>query len=201
MKKRSFFSVSRLLTLAFLVVAVGCSEDQKSSVEKPVLVQDSPAQEGWNSKIVVTKAGKRQAVVAYGHMRRFENRPIVYFDQGVDVDFYDSEGKHTTWLSAMEGEYHEKTEDVKGVGNVRVVSDSGITLKTQQLRWINGPGRIVSESAVMITTAEGDTLYGSGFESNADLTHWVLSNPWGRTEKRIDIEQFEASFRKKGASP
>jgi hypothetical protein len=31
----------------------------------------------------------------------------------------------------------------------------------------------------MVTTERDDTLYGVGFESSVDLTHWKIIKPWG----------------------
>ena len=37
----------------------------------------------------------------------------------------------------------------------------------------------------MITTLEKDTLFGKGFESNADLESWRILNPSGVTGSEI----------------
>ena len=37
----------------------------------------------------------------------------------------------------------------------------------------------------MITTHEKDTLFGKGFESNADLENWRILNPSGVTGSGI----------------
>ena len=37
----------------------------------------------------------------------------------------------------------------------------------------------------MITTLEKDTLYGVGFESNADLENWKILNPSGVSGKEF----------------
>ena len=38
---------------------------------------------------------------------------------------------------------------------------------------------IIAEDSVMFTTADGDTLYGVGFESDMDLERWKISRPFG----------------------
>ena len=73
----------------------------------------------------------------------------------------------------------EKSDNLLAIGNVRVFSDSGITLYTDSLLWNNKSERIFSNDSVMLTTNFNDTLYGIGFESNADLTHWKIKKPWG----------------------
>ena len=77
-----------------------------------------------------------------------------------------------------------------------VVSDSGVTLRTEVLKWDSRLEKILSDTVVMVTTVGHDTLYGVGFESDPDLNRWVIHKPWGVSEKRIDIEKLESSFSK-----
>ena len=153
-----------------------------------------PSQEGWQSELIISKAARRQAVVRYGHMMKYDQRKIILFDEGVEVDFYDEQGNHTSNLTSERGEYREDTEDILGKGNVVVESDSGITLQTEVLRWDNHLEKIISDTLVMVTTTDQDTLYGIGFESNADLTRRIIRKPWGVSDKRVDIDKLESSF-------
>jgi LPS export ABC transporter protein LptC len=151
-------------------------------------------QEGWDSVLRVTNAGRLQAVVRYGHMKKYEKSHVVLLDEVVEVDFYNRSGRHTSHLISETGEYHEQTEDVVGIGNVVVNSDSGMTLRTDELRWDNRRGKIISDTVVMVITLQRDTLYGVGFESEPDLSRWIIEEPWGIGEKRIEIEKLEERF-------
>jgi LPS export ABC transporter protein LptC len=182
-----------VLGLTLLCLA-GCSQQDQEIVSSDQEKKEHPSQEGWNSQIYLSKAGRLQAVVRYGHMMKFEGLKVYQFDEGVVVDFYDDEGEHTSHLTSNKGEYHEATEDVIGRGNVVVVSDSGLTLRTDVLRWDNGREKIISDTLVMLTTPDYDTLYGVGFESNADLTRRVIRKPWGVSDQSIDFEKFEDAF-------
>lgn len=183
-----------LCILSVWIFFGGCGVEKQETISTVTEEKEYPSQEGWNSEIRLSKAGKLQAVVHYGHMMKYEKRKIVFFDEGVEVDFYDNKGNHTSHLTSEKGEYHENTEDVLGRGNVVVVSDSGVTLSTDVLRWDNRLGKILSDTTVMVTTTDSDTLYGLGFESDPDLNHWIIKKPWGVSQRRIDIEKFEKSF-------
>jgi len=173
-----------------------CNINSEKTVSTENKVEEYPSQEGWNSKIFLSKSGRLQAVVHYGHMKKFDKRKIYFFDEGVEVDFYDIDGNHSSHLISEGGEYHEATEDVIGKGNVVVVSDSGLTLNTEELRWDNRLEKIISDTLIMLTTPEHDTLYGMGFESNADLSHRIIRRPWGASERKIDLDKIEESFSK-----
>ncbi len=180
-----------LSTLWFLF---HCQGKQEESVIVEQREGEYPSQEGWQSELILSRAGKRQAVVHYGHMMKFDQRQVVLFDAGVQVDFYDDQGNHTSYLTSDKGEYREDTQDIFGMGNVFVKSDSGVILRTEVLRWDDRLEKIISDTLVMVTTPDQDTLYGTGFESNADLTRRIIHNPWGASSKSVDIEELESSF-------
>ncbi|HEX9934616.1 MAG TPA: LPS export ABC transporter periplasmic protein LptC [bacterium] len=183
------------LFVCLILAHTGCGKrkaDIPSDVS-PIPVSELPSQEGWNSSISLTHTGKPQAVIRYGHMAEFESRGVAEFDQGVQVDFFDSEGRHTSRLSAERGLYYRNSEDVVGEGKVVVVSDTGITLYTERMQWNQREQRIVSDGWVSVTTQQRDTLYGMGFESNADLSHWVIKRPRGKTQRRVNLESLESA--------
>jgi len=72
------------------------------------------------------------------------------------------------------------------MGNVVVVSDSGVTLYTDTLDWNSELELIYTDNPVMITTEHSDTLYGTGFESDAGLDHWKVIKPTGVTDRGQD---------------
>ena len=146
-----------------------------------------PDQEGWNSTVISSKNGIVDAIIKYGHMQRFEKRKVVDFDSGIVVDFYNEKGVHTSNLVSEKGKLDEATKNIDAFGNVVVVSDTGITLKTQRLRWDNSIEKIISNSYVTIVTAEKDTFYGNGFESDQNLENWHITGFSGKASKGLDL--------------
>lgn len=183
-----------MIIFSLLIVVFGCSKEESSTVLNKKDKKKMPSQEGFNSKLFITKGETLQAVLKYGHMLKYENSKIVYLDEGVEMDFFDSKGRHTTHLTAESGEYHEDTEDVIGRGRVVVVSDSGVTLHTEELFWDNSIEKIYSDTLIMITTNNYDTLYGKGFESNPDLSKRVIYEPWGVSSERVDMKRVKQEF-------
>ena len=146
-----------------------------------------PDQEGWNSTVISSKNGIVDAIIKYGHMQRFEKRKVVDFDSGIVVDFYNEKGVHTSNLVSEKGKLDEATKNIDAFGNVVVVSDTGITLKTQRLRWDNSIEKIISNNFVTIVTAEKDTFYGNGFESDQNLENWHITGFSGKASKGLDL--------------
>ena len=79
---------------------------------------------------------------------------------------------------------NEKTNDLVAEGNVVVVSDSGVTLYTELLRWDHKKERILSDVFIKLVS-EQDTLTGIGFESDSDLENWTIFEPSGVTNREI----------------
>lgn len=184
-----------------VVMLQSCSEREKGGTG--TAIADSsvyPSQEMWNSTITMTRAGMKQAVIRYAHMVQYENQDTVYFDGGLIVDFFDDRGLHTSRLTSRKGEYHERSSDVIGRDKVVVVSDSGYTLKTEEIRWDNAREKIFSDSAVVFITPDKQWLESSGFESNADLTHRVFHNARIVTQQHIDIKELERTAVSKDSS-
>jgi len=174
--------------ILFFVIAflwLGCRSQDEQTVTPPNY--DGPDQQGWNSRITVTSNGRTTAVVQYAHMEKYSKRGETKFDGGIVVDFYNTEGKHTSNLVAERGLLHEENNDVEAMGNVVVVSDSGMTVRTQRLRWDNTRQKITSNDFVTITTAQNDTLHGKGFQSDQSLKQWSIGRPSGVSQKKIDL--------------
>jgi LPS export ABC transporter protein LptC len=169
--------------LAFLWL--GCRSQEQQTVTPPNY--DGPDQEGWNSRITVTSNGRQTAIVQYSHMEKFSKRREVKFDGGLVVDFYNTEGKHTSNLVSERGVLYEETNDVEALVNVVVKSDSGATILTQRLRWDNTRQKIVSNDFVTIITAQNDTVNGKGFQSDQSLKFWSIGKPSGVSQKKINL--------------
>ena len=61
-----------------------------------------------------------------------------------------------------------------------VISDDGKILMTDSLTWDNNSDKIYTDANLEFITSDSDTLYGTGFKSNIDLTNWKILQPRGR---------------------
>lgn len=180
----------KLIVYTTLFLALGCSKlaEEVESPAKGPPGEETPYQELWDTETTVTKMGVVQSRVKAHHVALFEEKGITQLDGGIQVDFYDERGNHTSVLMADRGVIFEKIQDMEAIGNVVVVSDSGMTLKTEKLRWNNRSRKIISDEFVTITT-EVDTLYGVGFISDESLQNWEIRQPTGVTgRKRLKTE-------------
>ena len=127
-----------------------------------------------------------RALVKSGHLEKFNDRQYILLDKDVDVDFFDDLEQHTTNLKSQIAEVDERTNFMTAIGNVIVVSDSGVTLYTDTLMWNSEEELIYTDDPIMLTTEKNDTLYGIGFESNVSMNRWKILQPSGVTERAKD---------------
>ena len=126
-----------------------------------------------------------RAKVQSGHLEKYNDRAFVLLDSSVIVDFYDDKEQHTSVLTSDKAEVDQSSNDMKAIGNVVAVSDSGITLYTNTLTWSSREEKLRTKDNIMITTEKADSLYGVGFESDSDLKNWRILNPSGVTGREF----------------
>ena len=150
-KGLSFWTGFVSFSLALLLASSGCEERLKPSVLSDLKDRELPSHESWNSTITFSDSGKIKAVLRVGHLEKFEERQSTTLDGGLQVDFFDDDGHHTSVLTAVKGSVDDRTHDLVAVVNVVVVSDSGTTLRTELLHWKNSTRRVHSDEFVKIT--------------------------------------------------
>ena len=97
----------------------------------------------------------------------------------VKADFFNEEEIYTTNLKSTVAEIEEERDYLIAIGNVVVLSDSGVTLYTDTLSWDNVKEKVFTDDRVVFITEEKDTLYGIGFESDIELNNWKILKPTG----------------------
>ncbi len=169
---RYLFFLASLLILLY----AGCGEKKvKPNVNPNLEEAEIPAQESWDAKVIFSDSGKTTAILYAGHLRIFEESRETLLDSGVQVDFYNPDEVKTTTLTSKRGRVDDATKNLYATDSVVAVSDSGVTIKTEELMWRNKDAKIVSDKFVTILTSK-EKIQGFGFESNQSLTNYVIYN-------------------------
>ena len=138
-----------------------------------------PDAESWNATITLTSEGAKRAVIRSGHLEKYQQRQYILLDQTVDADFYNNKEIYTSNLKSDVAEIDEAKDFLIAMGNVIVISDSGLTLFTDTLSWNNVEEQIFTDDSVIFITDQSDTLYGVGFKSDLELNNWEILKPTG----------------------
>ena len=173
----------RLFLFILLILVSSCAREPISEMPSR---DGMPDQESWGVTIVLTSEGLIRANVRSGHLEKYNEKEFVLLDSSVMVDFFNEKEQHTSVLTSNTAEVAQASNDMKAMGNVVAVSDSGITLYSETLTWNSKDEKLHTKDNIMITTLEKDTLYGVGFESDSDLKNWKILSPSGVTGRELE---------------
>ena len=146
--------------------------------------QGRPDAESWDAIITLTNKGAKRGVIRSGHLEKYNDNEFILLDQNVDADFFNEEEVFTTNLKSLVAEIDEEEDFLVAIGNVVVVTDSGVTLFTDTLSWDNQKEKVFTSDSVIFITEKKDTLYGIGFESDIELNNWKILQPTGVFNER-----------------
>lgn len=162
--------------LAVCVVLVALVWGCEDKVE-PARIQGNsgaiPAQESWNTEVMLSDSGRMRATIRAGHVAIYDATHTTVLDSNVQVDFYSFAGLHSSVLTASSATIDDQTKDMVARGNVVVVSDSGTTVTTELLKWDNKRRKVHSDQFVRVVSPH-EILQGYGFEADQDLKNYVI---------------------------
>lgn len=164
--------------LAFLFLS--CEEKLKPSIIH-LPHQQIPSQESWDATIIFSDSGKVRAIVKAKHIMVFQDQEVTILNQGFRVDFYDENGKHTSYLIADSGRVIERTRNLEAYGNIVAVSSEGTKVETSKLFWDNERNKVRSDAFVKVTSPN-EILQGYGFEADQDLKNYVVYKVSGQAK-------------------
>ena len=172
--------MKRCLFLLIFQFACQSNELQRSGETR----QGRPDAESWDAVITLTNKGAKRGVIRSGHLEKYNDNEFILLDQNVDADFFNEEEVFTTNLKSLIAEIDEEEDFLVAIGNVVVVTDSGVTLFTDTLSWDNQKEKVFTSDSVIFITEKKDTLYGIGFESDVELNNWKILQPTGVFNER-----------------
>ena len=172
-----------------MLLTCACGRDESNA---PALPLDVPDQIIENSTITFSQEGIRSATIFAEYVAVYEKLDLKKAKK-VHVDFYDKEGSHTSVLVADSGVIKERKRKFEALGNVVVISDEGIKLETQSLRWDPEVAKIVTDDFVTITKDE-DVITGYGLEADQELKHFVIKKRVRGEIKKLPEEDLKDSL-------
>ena len=120
-------------------------------------------------------SGRTKAVLVAGHLRVYNKPDETLLDSNIKVTFYNLSGERTSVLTAKRGKVNDFTKDLYAIDSVVAVSDSGDTIRTQELMWRNRDKKITSDKFVTIVSPK-EKIQGYGFESDQSLSNYTIYN-------------------------
>tara|TARA_B100000963_G_scaffold45693_2_gene34106 strand:- start:5716 stop:6246 length:531 start_codon:yes stop_codon:yes gene_type:complete len=167
--------IYKKLTIFSILFLISCSKnDTIDEISKDVHDQLST-----NVEITLTKKGNITATINSEILKKNNESLQLELYNNVNVNLFDENFEHKSLIKSQSAMVNEKENIMKAYGNVVVISNDGKILMTDSLSWDNNSDKIYTNANLEFITSETDTLYGTGFESNIDLTDWNILKPRG----------------------
>lgn len=170
-----------LLLIIMITLICGCEEKIKPSITNTKFGQDIPTQESWDTMITFTDSGKVTGILKAGYIAMYATKRYTILDSNITVDFFDENEQHTSVLTARRGKVNDATKDFEANENVIVKSDSGTTLKTEELYWDNTNQKIHTTAFVEITSPK-EQIQGHGLISDQSLKNYIILKVTGQAK-------------------
>ena len=168
--------LNKKLTIFLMLFFVSCSKNEViNNVEEDIHDQLST-----NVEITLTKKGNVTAKIKSEVLKKNNQSLQLELFDNVNVDLFDENFKQKSLIKSQSAIVNEKENKIKAYGSVVVISDDGKILMTDSLTWDNNSDKIYTDANLEFITSDSDTLYGTGFKSNIDLTNWNILQPRGR---------------------
>ena len=164
-----------LLILCLFFLSCNKTEDnQKSSIH------DYMENEITGSPLVIeiSQEGKTSIKIQSDTLYKYNNGNILLYG-GVYADLFDDKGIKSSEMHSDSAIIFNNSDSVKANGNIIVKSVKGYKLITTEILLYNDSKLVHSNKNVLFTTNKNDTLYGTGFWSNFDMSNSKVLKPTG----------------------
>lgn len=158
-----------ILTVAFIALMCSCESNFKD-VQRINTVAFSPSGETENINLKYTDSGKVKAILVSPLMLDFSNLEYGFneFPKGINVTLFDENNKKS-YVVADYAITYAKTDIIDLQGNVKITTDSGERLETEQLFYDQKNEWFYTEKKFKFTNNEGSLLEGPGIDFSKDF--------------------------------
>jgi LPS export ABC transporter protein LptC len=179
-----------VIAVVFSCCLIACSE--RNEIKAPgvgegdstMIVGLRPDQQTKNANINLYSGSVKTTDIKADYICKYTKQDST-LAWGLNVHFFNSEGKETSHLIADSGLIRESIKWMVANGNVVVIDEFGTKLETEQLFWSDRDNRVTTEKFVTIYQ-DGDTLMGTGFESGFPFKGFKIKRGHYGTYQNVD---------------
>jgi len=162
------YRILPLVTVLAVTLFFGCESNFKE-VQKSNFTEFVPSGEAEKINLKYTDSGRIQVILMSPKMLEYANVdfPFTEFPKGIDVTLYDKNGKKTYVKSDYATSY-KLTNLIDLKGNVKITSQDGQILETQQLYFDQKNDWFFTEKSFKFTDPKGVSS-GQGIDFSKDF--------------------------------
>lgn len=159
----------------FFLILVGCSENKELEEYKQY---EGPTMEVENVETLYSDSAVVRVKLQAEKQLEYDNGNRE-FPEGIYIEFYETDGKVSSTITANQGYYNKKEDKYTATGNVIVKNTiKNEELRTEELHWEPAKQEINTDKYVEIETVN-DIFMGNGLTAKQDFSEWSILQPTG----------------------
>jgi len=169
--------LNKLITILLIVLSfAACNTKEVNPAD--IAYYSGPVATAHNLRTTYSDSAKTKVIVNSKLQLEYTDGDRE-FPKGIQVDFFNPDGKNAARLTANYARYEKQTNLYIATGNV-IIKDfiETKTLNTEELRWNRAEKRIFTDKFVRIQTAT-ELLTGTGLTAAQDFSTYRILKPAG----------------------
>lgn len=182
--RKTYFNTLNITAAIYAAVMFilfsGCGGNNKNFAESISENDTLPSMESLGVKTMISDSGiiRYKIVTEQWTIHDKKNPPYWAFEKGVYLEKFDSLLHIDASIKADTAYYYEKKKLWELRGDVLILSQRGDKFETELLFWDEKAKSVYSDKYIQIEQ-EDKTITGYGFESNQELTEYIIKNTTG----------------------
>lgn len=175
-----FLIVGSIFYLCFCFSCGDLNKKQASRVTSALEDSLTSTTETWNLDLELMEEGQRRIRLTGSYAASFntEKTNETRISGPVHVKVYDDTSAVKTWVNADSAIYQAESSQFELYGDVRVRTRDERRLQSEYLKWDQAENKISTPHFVIITTPQ-DSIAGTGFTGESDLSHYTIKQVSG----------------------
>ncbi|MDB5025329.1 MAG: lptC [Mucilaginibacter sp.] len=168
------------VAIAGIALITGCENDLKDLKKISASEVNKPVEKYTGVDVIYSDSAKVKAHMTAPLMINHKvKKPYTEMPKGVKVIFYDNNLVESSTITADYAVRRDVEKTIELRKNVVGTNAKGDTFTSDELIWDENTKQIHSNKLVHIKMADGSITDGSGFTSDENFNHWILTQGTG----------------------
>ncbi|MDB5153468.1 MAG: lptC [Mucilaginibacter sp.] len=168
------------VAIAGIALITGCENDLKDIKKISASEVNKPVEKYTGVDVIYSDSAKVKAHMTAPLMINHKvKKPYTEMPKGVKVIFYDNNLVESSTITADYAVRRDVEKTIELRKNVVGTNAKGDTFTSDELIWDENTKQIHSNKLVHIKMADGSITDGSGFTSDENFNHWILTQGTG----------------------
>jgi LPS export ABC transporter protein LptC len=168
------------VVIAGIALITGCENDLKDLKKISASEVNKPIEKYTGVDVIYSDSARVKAHMTAPLMINYKvKKPYTEMPKGVKVVFYDNNLVESSTITADYAVRRDVEKTIELRKNVVATNAKGDTFTSDELIWDENTKQIHSSKLVHVKMADGSITDGTGFTSDENFNHWILTQGTG----------------------